>query len=162
QGAVVVCPCAGHGDSACCGAGCGLCCGQGAICWLGVCVGCCAAVRGFAVRFGFGFGSGSAAAAFFSGSASSAALFCSGAGACKACAVSDGGWAPFIYSGGIPCVTPGTPPGNNSLRSPGNFFFSPSLKISISRLSGSKFVQAESAGTRAESIASTTIRELVP
>src|SRR4029079_12875820 len=161
QGAVVDCPCVGQGDWACCGAGCGFCWGHGAICccgWLAACAGCCDALRGFAARFGFGFGSSSDAAAFFSGSASSAALFCSAAGACKACAVSGGGGLPFTYSGGIPCVTPGTPPGNSSLRSPENFFFS--LRTNTASLSGSKSAQPASAGMASASVTSNTIREL--
>ena len=49
-----------------------------------------------------------------------------------------------MYSGGMPCVTPGTPPGKTSLRSPGSFFFS--FRPNMSSLSGSKFEQAVSAG----------------
>ena len=57
---------------------------------------------------------------------------------------SGGGWLPFTYSGGMPCVTPGTPSGNSALRSPGSFFFS--LRPNTSSLSASKFSQPASTG----------------
>src|SRR5262249_43190193 len=150
QGDVVVaCPCAGHGDDSvfCCAGGCA-CCGQGAGCTV-ACVGGGEVGFGFATRFGLGLGFGSDLAALDA----AVALLCSGA---RDCAASGGGWFPLTYSGGIPCVTPGTPPGKTSLRSPGSFFFS--FRPNMSSLSGSKSEHAVSVGANATRPVSSTAR----
>src|ERR1700687_6355281 len=61
-----------------------------------------------------------------------------------------------MNSGGIPCVTPGTPSGNTGRRSPGSFFFW--LRPNTSNLSMSKFSQPARTGASATSPASKTMR----
>ena len=68
----------------------------------------------------------------FSSSPAAAALDCTDG---SVCAVSGGGWLPFIYSGGMPWVTPGTPSGEQLLALARKLFLF--IRWKTSSLSGS-------------------------
>src|SRR6185312_13295130 len=161
HGAGACCCWSGHGEDACCAGACVFCAAGGDEDGHGAapCAGC-ACVFGVdtSTRVGFGF----EATRFFGfGFGFSAAGCCSADAVCAGCACSGfsgsigtaapGCWAtlPCMYSGGMPWLTPGTPSGNNSLRSPGSFFFS--FRWKTSSLSGSKSAHAVNARPNAPS-----------